>query len=866
MEQSQHCCRKAPREETSSRTSSQFEGARQEEEVDLERGPGQSTRSNTDPPCAHHTTKRTALVVSLLFSIIGITVSASFLLIGLSSARGDQKLRFDKKAAQVVRGVSAAWKDYAGAALWIQETCRSTAKHVSVLAGTIPICAREDFTDLHEYLTVAQGLEFQAVGFLPFVNHTDRLAVEREAQRYYAAKYPSSPYFGFTGFEQEQGEDPLVFLRSNQEWYAPLQYVEPVPQNSAFLGFDANSIKSLVVELDYERFLQEWIPTVTSRLDLNQYFPPESKILDPGYHILYLHPGIPLSAHELSQPDSSSLVFLAISSLIKRSLDGQKGEDLDLFLFDVTLFKTKNTNGLVDPWQFLGSGSALTGEPIVNNLTLSQSERREPSLPDLKSSGRCYWETLPVTRKEWVVVVCHHSGYEPEILYLSVGASVIAVASLLLASWFYSSQMKAISTQIMRREAEAEKAALIVKSAEQATAQERELNEYLSHEVRNPLAAAMSACSFVSAALKEDRLNQESMTSCRNDVSIIDSSLKFINDLLRSMLDMHKASINRLQLEIRVTAVRQDVLETVHTVLESKHNQFAFEIDCPDDLVIETDPLRLKQIVMNLASNSRKFVSQGFLRIGARVKDSDGKVELFVEDSGPGIPQEKRTQLFAKYQESLDSLRQGTGMGLSLCKTLSKLLDGELYLDETYDSGIFGLPGTRFVLSLNQSPFEQNEDAENDLIPRKEKPEEVSVEATNDDDLPTNFSVLIVDDDMILRRMIQRSLTRVAPTWTFDQAANGETALKMTEKKAYDLAFVDQYMASAEKQLLGTETVHAMRAQGVKACLVGLSANQNEGPFINAGANAFIQKPFPCEEEALRNEILRVLRCERLEI
>ena len=66
-------------------------------------------------------------------------------------------------------------------------------------------------------------------------------------------------------------------------------------------------------------------------------------------------------------------------------------------------------------------------------------------------------------------------------------------------------------------------------------------------------------------------------------------------------------------------------------------------------------------------------------------------------------------------------------------------------------------------------------------------------------------------------------------------------------------------MAAIEKQLLGTETAHAMRAQGVTACICGLSANQNEDSFLKAGANAFIQKPFPCEKEALTEEVARVL-------
>lgn len=84
-------------------------------------------------------------------------------------------------------------------------------------------------------------------------------------------------------------------------------------------------------------------------------------------------------------------------------------------------------------------------------------------------------------------------------------------------------------------------------------------------------------------------------------------------------------------------------------------------IDCPKDLVISSDRIRLKQIVLNLARNSVKFVTKGFIRIAARVDPTSGSVVIDIEDSGPGIPSNKKDKLFNKFQESLDSLHQGTG-------------------------------------------------------------------------------------------------------------------------------------------------------------------------------------------------------------
>ena len=75
-------------------------------------------------------------------------------------------------------------------------------------------------------------------------------------------------------------------------------------------------------------------------------------------------------------------------------------------------------------------------------------------------------------------------------------------------------------------------------------------------------------------------------------------------------------------------------------------------------LVAMTDRLRLKQVCLNLARNSVKFIHEGFIRLRAEVINNE--VHIFVEDSGAGIPAEKRKMLFSKFQESLDSLSQGT--------------------------------------------------------------------------------------------------------------------------------------------------------------------------------------------------------------
>ena len=358
--------------------------------------------------------------------------------------------------------------------------------------------------------------------------------------------------------------------------------------------------------------------------------------------------------------------------------------------------------------------------------------------------------------------------------------------------------------------------------------------------------------------------------------------------------------------------------------------------------MVQADRMRLKQICLNLATNAAKFVEQGYITLRARVenttplKNNDAHrngekteesalsnndqaigsprtstsrptVVIEIEDSGPGIPPEKRAHLFDKFQESLDVLNQGTGIGLSVCKSLSDLMGASLSLDDDFDSGIPGCKGTRFVLQLNQPPLEDLESdmtsggdsadinqrrvqrssssngvaampaaltihpsRDNQNNPHKEDhgrpPYEpmtsFSSENGGSELLPKELNILFVDDDSILRKMFSRTIKLVAPEgWAIREASSGETAIRLLveDGERFDIVFVDHYMAGHNKQLLGTETIRSLRANGITCIICGLSANDKEDEFREAGADAFMFKPFPCEKKALRRALWQVL-------
>ena len=207
------------------------------------------------------------------------------------------------------------------------------------------------------------------------------------------------------------------------------------------------------------------------------------------------------------------------------------------------------------------------------------------------------------------------------------------------------------------------------------------------------------------------------------------------------------------------------------------------------------------------------------------------------------------------------------GIGLFLCKNLIQLLGGNIYLDESYDSGIPGRPGCRFVIDLQREPLVVDQEAISNRHAHSNGAKRCGFDlidgsgALVSTELPKKLSVLFVDDDPILRKLFSRAIKTVAPDWEIREAANGETAIRLAtvENINFDLIFLDMYMASTEKQMLGSEACAELRQLGVTSRLCGLSANDKEKEFIEAGADRFILKPFPCERTALRHELCRIL-------
>ena len=132
----------------------------------------------------------------------------------------------------------------------------------------------------------------------------------------------------------------------------------------------------------------------------------------------------------------------------------------------------------------------------------------------------------------------------------------------------------------------------------------------------------------------------------------------------------------------------------VQTQRLSQEKQVAIATSFSDEsLIIETDPLRLQQIVINLVNNALKFTPPGGkITIGFEKDVEDKCVLVSVTDTGRGIPAEKHQDVFKRF-EKLDEFIQGTGLGLSICKLTINYMGGDIWIDRAYTDG------ARFVFS-----------------------------------------------------------------------------------------------------------------------------------------------------------------------
>jgi len=391
----------------------------------------------------------------------------------------------------------------------------------------------------------------------------------------------------------------------------------------------------------------------------------------------------------------------------------------------------------------------------------------------------------------------------------------ILVANGLIVGGFFAAILNARSRRLVL-EAQQSAMALQVRS---------EFLALVSHEIRTPLNALVGFSTLARQATDPRKLGQYH--------AILEQSSRALLELVNNILDMSKMEAGRMEMEAVPFNLRQLVrgLEEPYRSL-ADHKKLAFQIVIAENVPdwVLGDPVRLRQILVNLLSNAVKFTECGSVSctvcLSGPAVAGDPLVRFEVKDTGIGIPERKRAQLFQPFRQLDPTISRtfgGTGLGLAIVRSLTQLLKGNITLDSR--EGV----GSCFTLEL---PLQETQAAPDDRAPTQ-----VMASLAG--------SILVVEDNAFNRRLLEDTLTACGHQVTL--ARDGRQALQMAHEQRFAMILLDVRMPGID----GIEVARQIRRREQELSetpvpIIAITADADAATretCLNAGINAVLTKP-----------------------
>jgi Amt family ammonium transporter len=383
-------------------------------------------------------------------------------------------------------------------------------------------------------------------------------------------------------------------------------------------------------------------------------------------------------------------------------------------------------------------------------------------------------------------------------------------------------------------------------SRDAALAANRLKSEFLanmSHEIRTPMTAILG---FTEEVLEEarrmglsDEITRALLTIRRNGEHL----LEIINDIL----DLSKIEADRITIE-RIRCSPSEILVDVAWLMRQraleKRLKLEVELEAPVPETIRTDPTRLRQILLNLASNAIKFTEEGGVILRARMAGApmrDGTLMIFeVVDTGIGLTDEQKRQIFEAFSQADSATTRkfgGTGLGLTISRRLARLLGGDIAVESARGRG------STFRVSVAAGSLDGVSMIETRRAARiaheREKPEATGRVAE------LSGRVLVAEDGSDNQQLLSLILTKAG--LDVDVADNGRVAYEKAVAAAvagepYDVILMDMQMP----ELDGYRATSLLREGGYEGPIIALTAHAMSGDrekCIEAGCDDYASKP-----------------------
>ncbi|QEG43810.1 Autoinducer 2 sensor kinase/phosphatase LuxQ [Roseimaritima ulvae] len=373
-------------------------------------------------------------------------------------------------------------------------------------------------------------------------------------------------------------------------------------------------------------------------------------------------------------------------------------------------------------------------------------------------------------------------------------------------------------------------------AAEAANRSRGEFLANMSHEIRTPMTAILGH-----AEILNDHLTDPDNLSV---VETIRRNGRHLLDIINDILDLSKIDAGKLEVEsrpVRPDAIVGEIRSLMDVRAAEKHLPLKVEFAGPVPEMIDTDPVRLRQVLLNLVGNAIKFTDEGEVRFVVRYDESNRVMQFDVIDTGLGIGSDKLESLFEPFtQADATNTRStgGTGLGLTICRRLAHSLGGDIRARSEPGKG------SRFSLVLNvQNGRQLIEPNLNREPPCEDLNEQIRL----------SCSVLIVDDRRDIRYLAQH----------FIEKAGGEVHTATNGREAVDFIYdddqphVDVIVLDMQMPVMdGYEAAAELRRRGCELPIIALTANamkEDRDRCLAAGCTDYTTKPLD------KNMVIRMI-------
>ena len=345
----------------------------------------------------------------------------------------------------------------------------------------------------------------------------------------------------------------------------------------------------------------------------------------------------------------------------------------------------------------------------------------------------------------------------------------------------------------------------------------------ISHEIRTPMNAILGYTQILQRA---QGLNSDQ----RHSLSVISRSSDHLLGLINDILDLSKIEAGAVEIVNQVFDL-VELIQTLSDMFKLKAEQKGLHWQVATDFSLEQLPVngdqgKLRQILINLVGNALKFTDKGFVRLTVESMEND-RFLFEVADSGAGIAGEHHEAVFDAFNQGDKSeLQGGTGLGLTISQKYLKIMGSQLQLDSVLNQG------SRFYFQLALPVSRKN-------IRFEAESQVLQVKPGNEK------TILVVDDVDINRTILNRMLSDVG--FLVFEAANGRQALDLLTQQTIDLVFTDIKMPVMD----GLTLLQHIKAVDRKIPVIAISASslQNEVQhYLHLGFENYLSKPFHFEE------------------